>query len=366
MTDTDVVVVGAGVVGLAVARRFARSGRETLIIEREGSIGSGVSSRNSEVIHAGLYYPTGSLKARLCVAGRRMLYAYAESHGVDVRRYGKLVVATCEEELPQLAAISRQAVINGVEALTQLDAGDVKRAEPEVRAVAALHSATTGVIDAHGYMLALEGDFRDGGGQIAFAAPFRGSEPLADGTHRIRVGGAEPMTLTTQTLVIAASLDAPNLAGMVEGLNEAHVPPAYYAKGHYFSLMGRAPFKQLIYPVPVPGGLGTHVTLDLAGRAKFGPDIAWIDQPDYSFDESRAGSFYEAIRRYWPGLPDGALAPDYTGIRPKIVGPDEPAADFVIQGPETHGVAGLVNLFGIESPGLTASLAIAEAVFEAV
>jgi L-2-hydroxyglutarate oxidase LhgO len=355
----DSVVIGAGVVGLAVARRLARAGREVLVLEAAEAIGTGVSSRNSEVIHAGIYYPKGSLKARLCVAGKAALFRYCASRGVGYRRLGKLIVATSEDELPLLARLRAAAAANGVDDLVPLDRVAARALEPAVRAAGALLSPSTGVVDSHALMLSLRGEAEDLGGAFAFRAPVAGGT-VGQGGIRLEVGGAAPMALACRELVNSAGLDAPAVAACLAGLDAATVPQSYLAKGSYFGLAGRSPFGRLIYPVPVPGGLGTHVTLDLAGRARFGPDVEWVERRDYRVDPARAQSFYVAIRRYWPELPDGALQPDYAGIRPKIVRPGVPAADFVIQGPADHGVAGLVNLYGVESPGLTASLAIAD------
>jgi len=357
--SVESVVIGAGVVGLAVARRLARAGREVLVLEAAETIGTGISSRNSEVIHAGIYYPKGSLKARLCVAGKGALYRYCASRGVGHRRLGKLIVATDATELPLLDKLRAAAAANGVDDLAPLDTAAVRAMEPAVRCAGALLSPSTGVVDSHALMLSLRGEAEDRGAAIAFHAPVtRGA--AGDGGIRIEVGGIAPLTLRCREVVNAAGLDAPAVAERIAGVPAAVVPRAYLAKGNYYGLVGRSPFSHLIYPVPVPGGLGTHVTLDLAGRARFGPDVEWVETRDYAVDPARAASFYAAIRRYWPELPDGALQPDYAGIRPKITAPGTPAADFVIQGPAEHGVGGLVNLFGIESPGLTASLAIAD------
>ncbi|HVO14512.1 MAG TPA: NAD(P)/FAD-dependent oxidoreductase [Alphaproteobacteria bacterium] len=357
--SVECVVIGAGVVGLAVARRLARAGREVLVLEAAEAIGTGISSRNSEVIHAGIYYPKGSLKARLCVAGKQALYRYCASRGIGHRRLGKLIVATDESELPLLDGLRAAAAANGVDDLVPLDRAAVRALEPAVRCAGGLFSPSTGVVDSHALMLSLRGEAEDRGAALAFHAPVTGGA-VGDGTIRLEVGGAEAMALECRALVNAAGLDAPAVALCFAGVPASEVPRAYLAKGNYYGLAGRSPFTHLIYPVPVPGGLGTHVTLDLAGRARFGPDVEWVETRDYRVDPARAESFYAAIRRYWPDLPDGALQPDYAGIRPKITAPGAPAADFVIQGPEAHGIAGLVNLFGIESPGLTAALAIAD------
>jgi L-2-hydroxyglutarate oxidase LhgO len=356
----DAVVIGGGVIGLAAARALALRGREVVIVEAEPTLGSHGSSRNSEVIHAGLYYPTGSLKARTCVAGKQSLYAYCEARGVRTRRLGKLIVATSDEEMPVLERIRAQAVANGVEDLVTITAEEVRRREPAVHAAGALWSPSSGIVDSHGFMTALRQDLEGLGGDVVARTPVLGGEVGARGIE-LELGGQEPMRVSARVVVNAAGLWAPAVAHSLKGISETTIPAQRYAKGHYFTLSGRSPFSHLVYPVPVPGGLGTHVTLDLAGQARFGPDIEWIDSIDYSFDEARARAFYDAVRRYYPALKDGALAPGYTGIRSKVVTGSEPA-DFVIQGRTEHGVAGLVNLYGIESPGLTASLAIAELV----
>ncbi len=370
MERVECVVVGAGVVGLAAARRLARAGREVIVLEAADAIGTGTSSRNSEVIHAGIYYPTGSLRARLCVTGRDALYEYCAAHGVEHRRIGKLIVATEDSQLPKLAAIRAQAAANGVTDLTEVDAATAMRWEPNLRTVGALLSPSTGIIDSHGLMLALLGDAEEAGAMLALQSPLLRSHRTADG-FELEVGGAEPMRLACSTLVNAAGLGAWAVARGLEGLDAAHVPPRVLAKGNYYALAaGRSPFSRLVYPVPVEGGLGVHLTLDLAGQARFGPDVEWLgdiagpgEGPiDYAVDPVRADSFYGAVRAYWPGLPDHALVPAYSGVRPKLSGPGERQADFLIQGPGTHGVEGLVNLFGIESPGLTSCLAIADAV----
>ena len=351
--DVECIVVGAGVVGLAIGRALARSGREVLVLEGDTGIGQGTSSRNSEVVHAGLYYTPGSMKARLCVAGRERLYAYCDARGVSYDRMGKLIVATSEAELPALDRVAAAAAANGV-TLTRLTAQEAQAMEPALHCVAALHSPRTGIIDSHALMLAYQGELEEAGGTVVCRAPVLGGTAL--GGYTLDVGGADPMTLTCQVLVNAAGLHAPALARAL-GLP---APPAFMAKGSYYSLQGRAPFRRLVYPVPEPGGLGVHLTLDLGGQARFGPDVEWVTAEDYDVDPRRADGFYAAIRRYWPGLPDGALTAGYAGIRPKITGPGEPAADFRIDGPASHGRGGLVQLFGIESPGLTASLAIGD------
>lgn len=359
MDEVEAVVVGAGVIGLAAARALALAGREAVVLERAWTIGFETSSRNSEVIHGGLYYEPGSLKARSCVEGRRRLYAYCAEHGVPHARLGKLIVATAECEIPGVEKIAATARANGVADLEWLSAAEAGRLEPELRCVAALLSPSTGIIDSHALMLAYQGEFEAAGGFVALRAPVLGGRVREDG-FELRVGGDEPTTIRCHILVNAAGLYAPALARTVEGIPPATIPPAYFCRGVYFTLSGRSPFRRLIYPVPVPGGLGVHITLDLAGQARFGPDVEWIDRVDYAVDPRRGDAFYDAVRRYWPRLTDGALQPGYAGIRPKISGPGEPAADFVVQGPEAHGVPGLVNFYGIESPGLTASLPLAD------
>lgn len=363
--EIDAVVVGAGVVGLACARALARAGHEAVVLERHGAIGTEISARNSEVIHAGLYYPEGSLKARLCVRGRGMLYRYLDAHGLPYRRTGKLIVATEEAQLALLGGVAARARANGVSDIVEMTGAEARAMEPALHCVAALHSPSTGILDAHAYMLSLQGEFEDAGGAIAFGSKVARIERAKTG-FTVHVEGDEPMRLRTRIVINAGGLWAPALAARIEGLDAAHVPAAWFAKGNYFTLAGRAPFSRLIYPVPEAAGLGVHLTLDMGGQARFGPDVEWIevadDAPDYAVNPARGDAFYAEVRRYWPGLKDGELVPAYAGVRPKINAPGEAAADFVISGPEAHGVAGLVNLFGIESPGLTASLAIAEEV----
>ena len=359
------VVVGAGVVGLAVARALALRGRETLILEAESAIGTAISSRNSEVIHAGIYYPAGSAKARFCVAGKALLYEYCEAAGVEYRRCGKLIVATEESQIQALRSIEGMARANRVTDLYRLTADEVHALEPELNAVAALCSPSTGIVDSHGLMLALQGDFEQAGGVIAFRSPvLRGR--CGDNAIHLEAGDGERMSLSASVVINCAGLHAQETAHRIEGIPKASIPSAHYAKGNYYVLQTKTPFSRLVYPVPEPGGLGVHLTLDLAGQARFGPDVEWVDRLDFTVDPARAERFYAAIRRYWPALPDGSLRPGYAGIRPKLHGPSEPAADFLIQGADVHGVPGLVNLYGIESPGLTSALAIAEYVADQV
>jgi L-2-hydroxyglutarate oxidase LhgO len=366
METVDTVVIGAGVVGLAVARALAMAGREVVVLDAENAFGTGTSSRNSEVIHAGLYYPTGSLRAQLCVRGKQLLYDFCASHGVAHQRCGKLIVATQADELPALDRLQATAAANGVPDLQRLSAAEALALEPALRCVGALHSPSTGIIDSHGLMLALLGDAERHGAMLALCSPVLGGRVLSEGAVgaiELDVGGDAPMTLRARTVVNSAGLQAPAVARALAGLHARHVPTDHLAKGCYFTLSGRAPFSRLVYPAPGQSShLGVHLTLDLGGQARFGPSFEWVDQIDYRVDPAGAEVFYGEVRRYWPGLPDGALQPGYAGLRPKISGPGEPAADFRIDGPAVHGVAGLVNLFGIESPGLTASLAIAERV----
>jgi L-2-hydroxyglutarate oxidase LhgO len=358
MSDFDAIIVGAGAVGLACAYALAQRGQSVVVLERENRIGAGISSRNSEVVHAGLHYPTGSLKARLCVEGRRALYAFLETRGVAHIKCGKLIVATDESEISAVEHLAKQGEINGVEGVRWLDGAQARALEPQLNAVAALESVESGILDAHGYMLALEGEICAQGGAIALNAPFLGASPSADG-FSVRVGGEAAMTVTARHLIIAAGLGAQDCARAIENFPSERVPPLYLGKGNYFALHGvKAPFARLIYPPPIPGALGTHYRRDLGGVARFGPDLEFVDLENYVVDPARAPSFYETVRRFWPGLPDGALAPDYAGIRPKLHGPDEPQDDFVID----DSVENLVCLFGIESPGLTSSLAIGEEV----
>jgi L-2-hydroxyglutarate oxidase LhgO len=355
----DTVVIGAGVVGLAVARALALAGREVVVLEREGTIGTGTSSRNSEVIHAGIYYPSGSLKARLCVAGRTALYPYLERRGIAHRRCGKLIVATDPAQIAGLEKLHAQARANGVADLRMLEAREARALEPRLSCVAALESPSTGIIDSHAFMLALRGEAEDRGAAIAFHSPLAGGRVGRNGIE-LEVGGAEPMRLIARTVVNSAGLYAQDVARSIEGFPADRIPPTYYCKGNYFSLSGRSPFSRLVYPAPESAGLGVHLTLDMAGQARFGPDVEWIERIDYDVDPGRGRVFYDAIRRYWPDLKDGSLQPAYCGIRPKIQPRTAPSRDFLIEGPADHGVEGIVHLFGVESPGLTASLAIAD------
>jgi len=355
----QVLVVGAGVVGLAMAREAAIKGHDVIVAEAAATIGTGTSSRNSEVIHAGIYYPTGSLRARHCTRGRRMLYAYCASHGIPHRRSGKLIVATKAEETAKIQQILAQGLKNGVEGLSLIDGDAARRMEPALACVAAVHSPETGIIDSHRYMLALQGDLESCGGSIAFQTPVMRMARIAAGWE-VHYGGTEPGTMVVDAVINSAGHGAQQLALATEGFPSDRVPRLVLAKGNYFGFAGRPAFSRLIYPAPVEGGLGVHVTLDLAGRMRFGPDVEWIDRMDYEVDPRRAESFYASIRTYWTDLPAGSLVPDYAGIRPKLTGPGEPAADFRIDTPAEHGLPGLVHLFGIESPGLTSALSLAQ------
>ncbi|TAG27337.1 MAG: NAD(P)/FAD-dependent oxidoreductase [Burkholderiales bacterium] len=377
MDQVDTVVVGAGVVGLAVARAIALTGREVMVIEKEKAIGQGVSSRNSEVVHGGLYYPTGSLKAKLCVRGKEMMYAYCSERGLPIKQCGKLIVATKDAQLAKLAQIEAQAVANGVP-VQRLSREEARELEPELECIAALHSPTTGIVSSHNLMTSLQGDLENAGGMVALATEVRKidfldkNSPVAGMLYARSAteSGArgETVEIGFRQLINAAGLYAPQLAQRMKGLDVQHVPQAHYAKGNYYSLSGKAPFKHLIYPIPDAAGLGVHITVDLGGQAKFGPDVEWLegisnpDEIDYGVDPRRADAFYAEVRKYWPGLRDGQLTPSYSGVRPKIVSADQTAADFLIQGEAVHRVKGLVNLIGIESPGLTSSLAIGEMV----
>ena len=363
MDRVDCVVVGAGVIGLAVARRLAQAGREVVVLEAAEGIGTVTSSRNSEVIHAGIYYKAGSLMARTCVAGKKMLCRYCADHGVPHKNCGKLIVATTPKEAEKLQSIRAHAEANGVLDMQMLSGEAARALEPALNCDAALLSPSTGIIDSHAFMLALRGDAEAAGAALAFHTPLLHARVVA-GKIELDAGGDPPMTLECRLLVNSAGLNAPAVARGIEGMPLELIPRAYLAKGNYFSCSKKAPFSHLIYPVPEPGGLGVHLTLDMAGQARFGPDVEWVDTIDYAVDPARAERFYPAIRKYWPSLPDGALMPSYSGMRPKIVPPAVASQDFVIQGPKDHGVAGLINLFGIESPGLTSSLAIADYVGE--
>jgi L-2-hydroxyglutarate oxidase LhgO len=360
--DFDAVVVGAGAVGLASAYALTKRGLAVAVLEQDKIIGQGVSSRNSEVIHGGLYYETGSLKARLCVQGRRLLYAFLEKHQVAYDRCGKIVVATTPDEVGRLDAILQQALTNEVEGMAQLSQSQALALEPALNCAGALLSPNSGIFDSHGYMLALQGEIEAGGGAVVLSTPFEGATPLDGGGFEVRAGGEEPAKLTCRYLVTAPGLSAQAVAATIEGFPAAEIPKGHYGKGMYFRLVGKAPFSHLIYPPPIHGALGTHYRRDLGGQGVFGPDLRYVDTLDYSVDPAAAGGFYAYIRKFWPGLPDGALTPDYAGIRPKLHGPDEPQPDFRIDGADLHSLPGLVALFGIESPGLTSSLAIGEAV----
>jgi L-2-hydroxyglutarate oxidase LhgO len=355
--DAHTVVVGAGVVGLAIGRELARTGRDVVVIEREGAVGTATSSRNSCVIHAGIYYPVNSLKARLCVRGKALLYDYCEERGVPYDRCGKLLVATTEAEVRELQFYRQNAASNGAGELRWLDSGDVAELEPEVRCIAALHSTTSGIVDVHELMLALHADIEASGGQVVLNTTLLRGETIAGG-FALTLACPREVRMTCRSLVNAAGLEAPAVAARTVGLDAAHIARAWYARGHYYALGGTPPFRRLVYPMPEGGGLGIHATLDLAGRVRFGPDVEWIDGVDYRFGADRSEDFAAAIRRYYPALDRERLTADYTGIRPKIYGPGEPASDFRIDSADRHGIPGLINLFGIESPGLTAALAI--------
>jgi len=363
--QVDCVVVGGGVLGLAVARALSRAGREVIVLEANAAIGTEISSRNSGVIHAGIYYPKDSVKARVCVAGKKSLYAFCKAYGVAHRRVEKLLVATDESQLPLLRSYQERAALNGVNDLRYLTAAEARVLEPEVRCSGALLSPSTGIIDVHAYMLALQGDAEEFGAVVAFNTPVLGGRVggrVGAGETLVEAGGEYATTLACRLLVNCAGLGAQAVAGSIDGFPKARVPRLYLAKGNYFSLNRASPFRRLIYPMPVGAWLGVHSVLDLGGRCKFGPDIHWVETVEYDVDASQAEAFYPAIRRYWPGLPDGALQPDYAGLRPKLYREGETPRDFLIQGLDDHGVAGIINLFGIESPGLTASLAIADEV----
>lgn len=361
MNDTvESIVIGAGVIGLAIAQKLARQGREVLVLEEADAIGTVTSARNSEVIHAGIYYPKNSLKARFCVRGRGLLYRYLEERGIEHKRCGKLVVATDEAEEAALAGILAKAHANGVDDMMRISGEDARAMEPHLNCRSALLSPATGILDTHGYMLSLQGDLESAGGIIAFLSSVTGGRLDNEG-FVLNVRGTDgEMELGCRTLINSAGLGAQPLARFLQGFPANKVPPLHFAKGNYFTLSGKAPFEHLIYPVPNSAGLGTHYTCDLGGQGRFGPDVEWVDAIDYTVDPSRGDGFYAAIRQYWPGLPDASLVPGYCGIRPKVQAPGDPAADFILQGPADHGIPGLINLFGIESPGLTSSLAIAD------
>ena len=367
MERVDCVVIGAGVVGLAVAREMALQGRETILLERESSFGTISSARNSEVIHAGIYYPKDSLKAKLCVEGNRLLYEYCRSHQVATAPYGKLIVATDTSQIDDLQAILYKAQNNNVPEIKMISGDEAIQLEPQLNCVAAILSSTTGIVDSHGYMLSLLGGFEDAGGMVAYQSPLISAKPVGENAKdgfELEIGGADGMQIQTKLLINCAGMSAPAVAQRIESLNKDQIPKAYFAKGNYFSLSGKSPFTHLIYPIPEPGGLGVHLTLDMGGQAKFGPDVEWLDidqeeQIDYTVNPKRGEDFYEAVRRYWPELKDNALQPDYSGVRAKIVPPNTPAGDFYFNTPSEHGLDGLFNLYGFESPGLTSSLAIA-------
>ena len=360
--DFDAVVIGAGAVGLACGYALSQRGLVVAVLEEQGHIGQGVSSRNSEVIHGGLYYPTGSLKARLCVQGRRALYGFLDTHNVAYKKCGKLVVATNDEEVGRLDAILQQALDNDVEGMVRLSGAQACALEPGLKALEALLSPESGVFDSHGYMLALQGEIEAAGGAVVIATPFEGAQALPGGGFVVRAGGAEPTSLTCRLLVTAPGLSAQDVAARIEGYPLDHIPEGHFGKGVYFRLAGKAPFQRLIYPPPIHGALGTHYRNDLGGQAVFGPDLEYVDAPDYSVDPARAQVFAAYVRKFWPGLPDDALTPDYAGVRPKLHGPGQPQPDFQLRGAQDHGLEGLMALFGIESPGLTSSLAIGEEV----
>lgn len=364
MEHVDCIVIGAGVVGLAVARAMARKGREVIILEKADAFGTETSSRNSEVIHAGVFYVHGSLKERLCIEGRDKMYAFCDAYGVTYKRSTKLIYAADDGERDGLKALQKHAADSGVH-LTWLSAADAKRLEPELHCAAALHSPLSGIVDSHALMLAFLGDAEAHGASIAYNSPVIGGRGTEGGVE-IETGGPDAMHLTARTVINCAGLGAQGIGRAIQGVRPASVPPQHYAKGSYFYLSGKAPFSRLIYPLPGRASLGLHYTRDLSGQGRFGPDLEWVDAIDYRVQEKRERLFYGEIRRYWPGLPDGALRPGYSGIRPKIQGPGEHAKDFLIQMPAETGVNGFVALYGIESPGLTSCLAIADWVAERI
>ncbi len=365
--QTDAIVIGAGVVGLAVGRALAQRGLETIIVERRGKIGEETSSRNSEVIHAGIYYPENSLKAQTCVRGRKLLYEFAASHNVAHKRCGKLVVASCAADEARLQEMRANAERCGVADLELLDRSQLRLLEPAVEAPLALWSPSTGIVDSHQFMLALQGDFESAGGMLALNSPLESGSLGSGGLHELKIGGEMPAAIACRLLVNATGLYASDVLSRLSGGSaQLQIPPQLYAKGHYYSYFGKAPFSRLVYPLPGRGGLGVHATLDLAGQVRFGPDVRWIDNVDYSFDDSARADFEKAVRSYFPALEAQRLQPAYTGIRPKISGKDERPADFCILRPREHGITGFCSLHGIESPGLTAALAIAENVCSAL
>ena len=359
------VVIGAGVVGLAITRKLAMSGREVILLESEDAIGTATSARNSEVIHAGIYYPKGSFKARFCVEGNKMMYAYCAERSIPHKRIGKLVVATNDDEVPDLEAIKQKAAANGAEELRFLSATEITELEPHIDVSGALFSPSTGIVDSHSLMLSYQGEAEDHGAMIAFMSPVLGGR-IENGKISLSVGGDAPMELTCDEVINSAGLGAQTISRSIEGINPDTIPELFYAKGNYYTLTGKSPFNHLIYPVPVANGLGTHSSMDMGGQTKFGPDVEWVDDIDYVVDPKRGESFYASIRRFWPGLPDGTIQPGYSGIRPNLIGPHGKTlnTDFIIQGSAVHGIEGMVNLYGIESPGLTSSMAIAEYVLE--
>ncbi len=365
MERIDCAVIGAGVVGLAVARALAIRGREVVVLERAAAIGTETSARSSEVIHAGIYYPAGSWKARLCVTGKTSLYRYCEEHGISHSRCGKLIVATAAEEVEPLWALQGRAAKNGVDDLQRLDVSAAHAMEPELHCHAALLSPSTGTVDSHALMHGYQGDFEARGGVVAFHTEVVGGR-VDGGRIVLETAGSDALQLECGSVVNSAGLYATDVVKNLQGFPNSLVPPKFFCKGNYYALAGRAPFSRLIYPMPDAAGLGVHLTFDLGGQARFGPDVEWIEEINYDVDPARAEQFYGAVRRYWPGLPDDALSPDYAGIRPKTSGPDGPPQDFEIQGPADHGVPGLVNLFAIESPGITASLALADLVAQLI
>ena len=364
--DTDVLIVGAGVVGLACGYALSTAGLRVIVIEAGPRIGEGVSARNSEVIHAGLYYPTGSLKARLCVEGRRALYPFLDKHGVNYSRCGKLVVANGEAEIKALEKVYAQAQVNGVEGIEWLTSDAACALEPALRCDAAILSRESGVLDSHGYMLALQGEIENYGGSVVCDSPFAGASAIAGGGWNVTIADADRTTLSTSILITAAGLEAQAVAATIEGYPRDQIPPRHLGKGVYFRYASKAPFQRLVYPPPIPGALGTHYRRDLGGQAVLGPDLEYVREIDYTVDPARAEKFYTDVRRYWPDLQENSLQPDYAGIRPKLHGPGEKQPDFQVWGPQSHGLSGLITLFGIESPGLTSSLAIGEFVNEMV